>query len=130
MLQGLKTYPLTFISGFIVLFAIVFTNVSQEQWNNPERVIYSDVQGYYAFLPAVFIHNDIELQKADSYGAVVWYEETEDGKRFMKYTCGMSILYSPFFLVAHKYAEANNIKSNGYTYPYRLFIYPIFVFHI
>jgi len=41
----------------------------------------------------------------------------------MKYSCGLAVLYSPFFLIAHVLAEPLGFPADGYSLPYHVAIY-------
>jgi len=118
-----KTNSITKITGVFILLTIVFTIVSQGKWDKENGVIGADVRGYYAYLPALFIHNDLKFENLEVYknekGYEVWVSEDEKGRRFIKYTSGMSIMYSPFFLVSHALASPLGAKADGFSYPYK-----------
>jgi hypothetical protein len=102
-----------------------YTISVQEKWKESNAVISSDVRGYYAYLPALFIHNDLKFNDMSVYvnpeaGSDVWViQDTTKHVNYIKYTCGMAILYSPFFLWADANAGAMGYSSNGYSEPYR-----------
>ena len=93
------------------------------------RVIIWDMFGYYLYLPAMFIYHDLkdldfmpeihtEYNSADGkteYGTT----RQPNGNRVMKYTAGLSILYSPFFFAAHEYAKRSVYKADGFSRPYQ-----------
>ncbi len=121
-------------SWFAILF-ILITSVStrlcfSEIGIQPRvvNVINYDAFGYYWFLPAIFIYEDVkELQ---------WLPEKEkqytlsgDGKLYQfvtlpqggytgKYLCGVAILQAPFCALGHCYAKINNYPSDGFSPPY------------
>lgn len=53
----------------------------------------TDSEGYYQYLPYLFIKKDI-LHQAYSYNL-------DNGYKLNKYTCGVAILEAPFFLIAY-----------------------------
>lgn len=120
----LKKNSITKITGVFILLTIIFTIVSQEKWDKPNGVIGADVRGYYAYLPALFIHNDLKFENLEVYknekGYEVWTSRGKDGKTFIKYTSGMAIMYSPFFVVTHSLAESLGAKADGFSYPYKI----------
>ena len=124
MTKHLNTNILTLLSGTTIFFVVLFTVIGQAKWNDSNGVITGDVRGYYAYLPALFIHNDIQFKNPNVYNQTesdqIWTSETEDGKVFIKYTCGMAILYSPFFAAGHLYAKNSQYKANGYSAPYKV----------
>jgi hypothetical protein len=121
-----KTNPLTKWSGIIVLTILCVTVFTKKQWENPNKVITSDIKGYYGYLPALFINDDLKLEKVDPYiidGDIkIWFSKDENGQRFIKFPVGMSILYSPFFGIAHATAGGPEAPANGYSEPYRYWL--------
>ena len=118
-----KTNPLTKWSGVLIFAIICITVFEKEQWKKPNGVIASDVKGYYGYLPALFIHDDLQLKNVEPYiidgDLKLWFSTSEDGQRFIKFPAGMAIMYSPFFAVAHLTAEAYGQPANGYSEIYR-----------
>jgi hypothetical protein len=121
---------LTKIISLLILASVVFVQFSEKQWKEPEGVITSDVKGYYAYLPVIFIFDDIELKNPDKFNKNVWFQEDENGVRAIKYTCGMSILYSPFFLMAHMYVHLKGMTADGYSHPYKFALVMSSVFYL
>ncbi len=112
----------------IILFiiAISLVNLNQDTYNTKEGVIKYDVKSYYAFLPAAIIEKDLSFNYIDKLPIKdryiwIWPSYTEEGKKIMLTTCGLSIMYSPSFFLAHGIAKLNpNIEANGYTKPYHV----------
>lgn len=88
-----------------------------------------DVFGYYLYLPSHFIYSDLALHNPEWINHLLdTYEPTstlyqaiqlENGNWVMKYSMGMSILYAPFFFVAHLIAEPLGDPSDGLSLPYQ-----------
>jgi hypothetical protein len=90
---------------------------------------------YYAYLPATFIYHDLTLQfTADNPGYFsnkFWgHQVPETQKKVIKMTMGMSLLYAPFFLVAHLAAGLLPVAANGFTWPYKLALMLSSVFYL
>lgn len=122
-MKSLRAYPLTWLASFVVLGAVIFGQVTEKKWENSFNGVFAaDVKGYYAYLPAFFIHDDIHLQNREAYisehGLMVWYIDNDDGQRYIKYTCGTAIAYTPFFLTAHFLAESLGYPADGFSLPY------------
>src|SRR5471030_1691058 len=79
---------------FIIFLVVALTRCYNTQ------VIWSDTEGYYMYLPAVFIQHDIHHVPLKSMNA----RKNDKGEVVMKYTCGVAFFYLPFFLAAHAYA--------------------------
>ena len=96
---------------FIVLVAAVFAFSKYINRDNRFKPISSDAEGYYQYLPAIFIKKNITDQPY-SY----WME---DGRLFNKYTCGVALLELPFFAGAHAYTKITDPdNATGYTNNY------------
>ena len=110
------------IAILVMALAMVWINFSHHNWTR-DRVIEWDVKSYYAYLPAVFIYNDLSLEFLDEdpekFGDLIWPVTTPTGKRALITTMGMSVLYSPFFFLAHAYASLTGWEADGYSIPYR-----------
>ena len=91
-------------------------------------VIWSDQEGYYIYLPAVFINGGFENLYCFNGCTEV---ETENGERiFTKYTYGVALLESPFFLVAHTLAPVLGFDRNGRTLPYIWAVMTAAIFYV
>lgn len=79
-------------------------------------VIWSDQEGYYIYLPALFVHDGFkDVYCANGCTTV----HTENGDRiFTKYTYGVSLLESPFFLTAHVFSPWLGYERDGRSLPY------------
>jgi len=111
----------------ILVFAIVTFNA--RQWERPKGVIQWDVASYYAYLPATFVYNDLSLKFYDKdpekfEGFLIPQSHQPDHLRhgetyFIKTSMGMSMLYAPFFFIAHAYALNSDYEADGFSQPYR-----------
>lgn len=79
-------------------------------------VIWSDQEGYYIYLPAVFINGGFD--NLYCYNGCSFIQKEGKEYSFTKYTYGVALMQSPFFLVAHSLAEPLGFESNGRTLPY------------
>lgn len=101
----------------------------QKQWT--EATIGWDVSGYYMYLPATIIYQDLrECNFRDE--ILKKYKPTPDfqqafrytnGNFVMKYPIGMAIQYAPAFLLAHTYCKiTGQYPADGFSFPYQLMI--------
>src|SRR6187549_3932109 len=96
-LQLIFNFVTKYICELILIISIYFSFQYQSQYNNCEKIIKSDGQGYYAYLPAVFIYNDYDFSFTKSisgkYEHMVFGEgfmnETSFGEQANKYYCGL-----------------------------------------
>ncbi|MES2478053.1 MAG: hypothetical protein V4561_03145 [Bacteroidota bacterium] len=117
----------------ILLFALVnlALSFSQHRWARNEILKY-DASGYYLYLPAVFVYNDLgEMDFYDKLDSV--YRPSDDIKKYglysqektklqsNKYPIGTAIAEMPFFLIAHLYTQYGTSKYpiDGYSEPYQ-----------
>lgn len=122
-----KYIPELLIAVYVVLF--VFTNQPSSPW---DRMIASDGKGYYAYLPAFFIHGgDTDFSFIEVYEATYYPPGGELFKDFRfdtgngivnKYFPGPAVLWLPFFLVAHVITIVSGFPVDGYSMPYQLAI--------
>ncbi len=95
----------------LLFFITVALGVQRNGIATMERVIWSDGEGYYLYLPATFIYDG--WKQSDSYR-----NDGEDGMHMIaccavndqriiqtRYTYGVAALQAPFFLMAHAYAS-------------------------
>lgn len=116
------------LSLSIVVFLVAFAAISQMLVDSRDPrfgVITSDVKGYYAYLPLIFIYDDLEINHPKNYGldydSRIWYSTAEDGSYYIKFPVGPAILYSPFFFAAHLYASLSDAyPPDGFSKPYQI----------
>lgn len=83
------------------------------------------------YLPAAFIYQDLkEVKFLDD--VIRDYRPTgdpyqvfthESGNKVMKYSIGQSVMYAPFFAVAHAWATASpTYPADGFSFPYQFMI--------
>ena len=113
----------------MLLMLIVTSNLNwgKKTWVG---IIESDGKGYYAYLPAIFIYNDLnfgffdEIEKEKYFDENLYYDYRSwaHGNVINKYYCGTALAESPFFLVAHSLAHLFDLDADGYSK-----IYPVLI---
>lgn len=98
-------------------------------------VIRSDGKGYYDYLPAVFIYNDLQFgfRSMDFPNTEKNLAHSIPSKNGLvnKYTCGAAVLWSPFFGVTHLYLKSTAPQlATGYSEPYHQAIYIAALFYL
>jgi hypothetical protein len=92
---------------------------------NYHSEIWSDKAGYYIYLPAFFIY-DFEADKfPDSVGIKTgngFTIDKVDNKVTTKYTYGVALMQTPFFLIAHVLAKKIGLEANGFSIIYNRMI--------
>lgn len=141
MLARNNKYNIAF-TGFIVSVLVSFVLV--RPLNSPwHPFIAGDGLGYYAYLPARFIHGDPNYDFKwfnKVYNANYVYStfpNPEDnllvnynGKRINKYYPGLSFVWMPFFVAGHITAKIFDYPADGFSKPYQLFIGLASVFYL
>ena len=94
-------------------------------------IIQSDGKGYYAFLPALLIHQEKDFSETNSTECLYFGEAyepsylniTKDGGNYNKYFPGVAILQSPFFVGAIITSYISNSPIDGYSNTFQLFFF-------
>lgn len=125
----------TFSRIVIIITACValYTVISDKFWKI-NYVIKADMNGYYEYLPAVFIYHDLDLKFTDSiskqYEGMYLYEISPTDKRFIKYTCGVSYLVAPFFIATKLICQLFNKPGTGYSDPFEIAVILSGIFYL
>ncbi len=127
-----KSCPFSKLTVWFLLIIMLWTFISIEKWGKAEtkqKLIAWDVTSYYCYLPAIFIHHDLTLNftkrgtnKAYEENQQYWYQTAPNGSRVIKFTMGVAVMYAPFFLIAHAWANTFGYTANGFSTPYEFFI--------
>lgn len=126
-------------SNFAILFVFLYclitiTNFGSYKPSGQWGPFRYDQFAYYSYLPAIFIYKDIDFgfvkDLPENNPQIFWPTITKEGKLVNKVTMGMSILFSPFFLMAHGYAKIVGEPLTGYSMPYRVAMFVSALFYI
>lgn len=115
----------------IALIALVLTVVSSNlNWGggNWRSIVEADARGYHAYLPAIFIHHDlnlgffdaIEREKYANEDLFYDYRASAHGRTINKYFAGTALCQLPFFLIAHGWTLATGGDADGFSRPYAI----------
>lgn len=133
-----------FISRYIIQITIAFTavilvwasanlNWGDGRWN---KLLNSDAKGYYAYLPAVFIYQDLSFnflkQNPDDpvWAAPFAHKAFPDQEGVInKYYAGTAVAQLPFFLAGHITSMVLGNPLNGYSSYYLIFIQVAAIFY-
>lgn len=125
-LNGTIKFTLFFILVVIAMSGIK-TRWRPAMW---ESIAYADGRGYYAYLPAVFIYQDLNFgffeaseEKCDNYGGAYSYLAYANDKRINKYFVGVAVMQTPFFLMAHAASHIFGEPTDGFDMLYFKFIH-------
>jgi len=131
MFNKIKSPYSFFVSiALIVTILICHSSAIKTKDNNNPFPITWDVYGYYLYLPATLIYNDLGLQNDE------WLSKTrekyqpspsfyqvaqgKDGKKVIIYNVGYSIINAPAFIIANWIANAKGYDADGFSKPYQL----------
>ena len=101
-----------------LLTTTIWVGANRNHGMNYWFVYHWDSEGYYMYLPAVFLNGGFEnmYTKTEHNGEKVFKNYPGTQKLYTKYTCGVAIMLSPFFLAANTIASALNMdKGMGYA---------------
>ncbi|MFK7923315.1 MAG: hypothetical protein AB8H47_15230 [Bacteroidia bacterium] len=120
--------------GVLIVLAYLLLRIANlyPRWQNTggEATVSWDVFGYYLYLPAAFIHDDLAtlsfreevMQKYQPAGDFHHSTVQDDGRHVLKYPIGMAVLYLPFFLIAHFLAGIMDYAADGFSWPYQFML--------
>ncbi len=111
---------------FVIAAVLTLMVVNQHEFDsNWDRPINSDGKGYYAFLPAVFIYQDLSYSFVDQMESTYYDADGSQAKAFKmvqpngtvvnKCFPGTAIFYLPFFLIAIVLSWLFGFPIDGYS---------------
>lgn len=98
-----------YILAFAFLVIVMFSRIRP----NPRAVIWSDAEGYYVYLPALFILKDFHKLPSGS----MWPYYNDKGEFVNKYTCGISYFEFPFFGLGYLISKLKGTDPKDYFSP-------------
>ncbi len=124
-----------FVSTIALLWISANLNFGKENW---KEIVRTDGKGYYAYLPAVFIYDDlnfgfyehIENEKYFNPKTGYDYRSGAEGEVISKYYCGTAVAQMPFFLVAHFTTSISGGDADGYSKAYMLSVAFATIFYL
>lgn len=122
-MKRIVPYTIIFIG---VLIFWTTSNIRYGGNKNWKSFIDSDGKGYYSYLPAIFIYQDLQFGffgKMDSIyfeGRHQDYRNSYKGKVVDKYYCGTAVMLVPFFFVGHAMTLIAGEPTDGYSKFYAL----------
>jgi hypothetical protein len=132
----MKAYFKITLSLIAAIYLLVSININfgKNKWQD---VLESDAWGYYAYLPAIFIYQDLHFAFYDKVMHGGHFEERlayeyrvgNDGKVTNKYFCGTAIAIAPFFLGAHFISRLLDYPQDGYSRIYILSVNMAAIFY-
>lgn len=105
-----------------------------------------DSWGYNAYLPAAFIHHDLDSLQRTNHIRGLYHHGTGatianpfgmdcathigDGKQILRYTMGVALMQSPFFILGHLYSLITGGPQDGYAFPYVFSVHLSTIFYV
>lgn len=116
-IRNFKIWILLLFLGFLVFLTL--NRHSRSGIQNYHCEIWADKAGYYIYLPSLFIY-DFQAEKLPSYIDVKTGNgfTIEDGKIRTKYTYGVALMQSPFFIACHYYSKLFGFHADGFSLMY------------
>ena len=113
----------------LIILIISLLCASNVKWGGQrwKDIIGFDGKGYYAYLPAIFIYQDLQLSFLDGiekkYSNPNTYYEirvvTPNGT-INKYFSGTALAQLPFFIISHLVTKLAGLSLDGYSYYYQI----------
>ncbi len=127
---------LIFLSLITIILVWVSANINWGD-DNPKWIVLADGKGYYAYLPAIFIYQDLnygffeekEMNTLSDPKLFYDYRAYSNNHAHNKYFCGTALLQTPFFLAAHLLATISGGQNDGYAPIYFIFIQIATIFY-
>lgn len=124
----------------ILLSAVILVWVSanlkwgDDRWN---RIVYNDARGLYAYLPAIFIYQDLsfsyfkdKIEAPFNQDNLFYYKNKDHNNGVInKYHVGTSMAIMPFFLLGHLISWIVGNPLDGYSAYYLIFIQVATIFY-
>jgi hypothetical protein len=127
-----RANPLPSFTILVIVLSYMSINFTHHNWTRTgprERgVIHWDVISYYSYLPATFIYGDVTLGFLDNppegftNDSKFWPSRLENGNRLIITSMGLSVLYVPFFFMAHALAPLFGEARDGFGSIYQFFL--------
>ena len=119
--------------AFVFICTLCIAIFYCQEWKRLGQVgtLSYDVAGYYMYLPAAFIYDDLKsfsfqdtLESAEIHVGKHHGRWQDNGGFVFQYTAGMAIQYLPFFAIGHAWAKSSKqYPSHGFSPPYQRAIY-------
>lgn len=129
----MKNLPFSKIAILVTLIICIWYGKNLDTWGK-NRVIQNDVIMYYAYLPATFIFHDLDFDFVKDlpkdFEGQIWLQRAPSGNTVIRMTMGLSVLWLPFFFLAHGLAHLLGVSTLGYSWPYSLSIFVAAIFYL
>lgn len=108
MFQRIVDFADRWMIALLFLLAVVFSLRMHRGWEL-SKVLWSDGEGYYMYLPATFIYGDWKAWDGkDGLHQIACCKVDTNGNVVTRYTYGVALLQTPFFLAGNLWAGLKN----------------------
>lgn len=113
---------------FLLVGGLFIVHLLSKDITDPyQRPIAGDAQAYYAYLPALFIYDDLDYDFMETHAAQHYadghlkdFVNEVDGEKVNKTFPGVTVLYAPFFAAGHLSAIVLGKSADGFSSIYQL----------
>lgn len=126
MIKFIKLIKLNFTKGAILSVMAIYIVINITNFNK-SKIFYGDSVSYYAYLPAIIVHNDVTLsfvkENPEKYAKKTFsLVKGPNDNVIIKASCGIAIVLTPFFFMGHVFSLISDYEANGFSIPYKVAI--------
>jgi hypothetical protein len=125
-LNGLKTQ---WFAALLFFGLIAFAGSTRWQNLQEEPLIMTDGQGYHAYLPAIFLYQDLQFDFVSEINEQYYPEGKRaafiyptKGGNVNKYFVGTAVIQAPFFAAGSVLSAVVGEPVDGYSWPFQLMV--------
>ena len=122
------------LTAIICIFFFSEFRYKVREFDNWTGIFNADVNGYYLYLPALFVHGEMDLSFTESEELLTNYEAFghfdiykgdyhENERKYTKYYVGTALMQVPFFVSALLYTQFSPSLSDGYSMPFQVAVF-------
>ncbi|WNJ19415.1 hypothetical protein [Pontibacter sp. G13] len=125
--------PFSLFTWAVLAYILLRIAFIHPRWDRPatNATITWDTFGYYLYLPAIFIYDDLGEMKFSEdimtkYRPAEVFDQAHEGpqgKLVTKYAIGMSLIYAPSFTIGHLWAGWSGYPQDGFSRPYQMAVH-------
>ena len=128
-------HPYSLLAILLLFLLMVQARLWAPYWDthNVQAILTWDAMGYYIYLPAQFIYHDLGYmafakdimrvyEPSSSFYQAFQVPGGPEGMLVTKYTCGLAVLWTPFFFLGHWVAGWLGYTQDGFSAPYQIAI--------
>ncbi|MFA5417123.1 MAG: hypothetical protein WC341_01565 [Bacteroidales bacterium] len=121
-----------------ILIIFLYILLINNYLGNTDKTLNADGEGYYEYLPSLFIHHDIFrknstaeqdptlYERISKYGFYVNYQNF----KVNKYPCGTAVLEAPFFFYTYLTTPLAGDENDGYQLPFQRTVFHAAIFYL